>query len=817
MAESNNLIKVKYVLDTSEFDKLSKDEVRAKQELQKFNQELRNTAKEGKQATTSVKSGLDGINSSASSLKSTIGGLFAVGSIVAFGKQVLDVTANFESLRTSIEFASGSMKEGQKNFAFLIDLSKRYGKDLQALAGSYSSFSASARLAGLEQRESNRIFESAVKASAALGKSTADTQGILLAFSQIISKGTVQAEELRGQIGERLPGAFNLAAKAMGVNTQQLNKMLEQGQVVSADFLPKFAIELENAFGAAAEKKVNSLNAAIGRFSTGWDRLLESPGVGSFIARELNIWAGYFDKLREWTTDDATLNEEKRQQALLNIKANAKTEVEETRKKYNEINNARATSSAIAQGLLNKDAKSYERLLNRVKFFNLGVDKQTLQYVEARREVLKELIAESNQQTKIAAKTAEQLKKEYDLLVKQLDLQKQIAAIKIQIANKPGFEREFKLLQNDLKFGEKRLALDKQYAAQKVEAAIDNAKLQVVVNEKLNVDLARLGKENTADALKEIQKMREANQKYEADKLSDQEKSLQKERELDAERVKDKQTLADKFKDIDDKSRAEKKKLEEDLKDITVQEAQITTELVSTIYNGFYNIRQQQLANELTLTQRKYAEEIRLAGDNAQRVTELQEQLREKEKEIQIKQFNAQKQASIVNAIFNATPKIVEYSINPLTVPLAIAAGAILATQIAFIAAQPVPEFKEGTKGKKFKGKAIVGEAGVEKVVTESGKVYFTPPTATLADFKEPVQIIPNHSLNKNEIFWASQQTSAPKKEANPVIQKLDEINSTLNSLPIHQITLNKKGFETFVTTSKRTTKILNNQFPTRK
>ncbi len=218
------------------------------------------------------------------------------------------------------------------------------------------------------------------------------------------------------------------------------------------------------------------------------------------------------------------------------------------------------------------------------------------------------------------------------------------------------------------------------------------------------------------------------------------------------------------------------------------------------------------------MTQKKYAEEIRLAGDNKQRVTELEEKQAQKEKELRIKMFRSQQQSAIANAVFKAAPYIIEYTaLLPYSAAnLALTLGA-LATETALILAQPVPEFKEGTKGKKFKGKAIVGEAGVEKVVTESGKVYFTPPTATLADFKEPVQIIPNHSLNKNEIFWASQQTSAPKKEANPVIQKLDEINSTLNSLPIHQITLNKKGFETFVTTSKRTTKILNNQFPTRK
>ena len=41
-----------------------------------------------------------------------------------------------------------------------------------------------------------------------MGLSADQTSGVLLALQQMISKGTVQAEELRGQLGERLPGAL---------------------------------------------------------------------------------------------------------------------------------------------------------------------------------------------------------------------------------------------------------------------------------------------------------------------------------------------------------------------------------------------------------------------------------------------------------------------------------------------------------------------------------------------------------------------------------------------------------------------------------
>jgi len=70
----------------------------------------------------------------------------------------------------------------------------------------------------------------------------------------MMGKGKVQAEELRGQLGEALPGAFNLAAKAMGVTTSKLNEMLDKGQVLPEELLPKLASELLKTFRPRCRK-----------------------------------------------------------------------------------------------------------------------------------------------------------------------------------------------------------------------------------------------------------------------------------------------------------------------------------------------------------------------------------------------------------------------------------------------------------------------------------------------------------------------------------------------------------------------------------
>jgi hypothetical protein len=254
-----------------------------------------------------------------------------------------------------------------------------------------------------------------------------------------------------------------------------------------------------------------------------------------------------------------------------------------------------------------------------------------------------------------------------------------------------------------------------------------------------------------------------------------------------------------------------KKKEAEELKQAMTQKG---VELAQTIVQGSFDLYQQGLNNQLTQLNKRYSEEIRLADGNKQKLAELEQQKAADEKEIKLKQFRAQQLSSIANIAFAAGPEIVKYSVS--APPLAALVAAIAAAQVGFVLAQPVPEFAEGTKGKPFEGgKAIVGERGVEKVVTESGKVYFTPPTATLVDLPKGSHVIPNHALSKQEIYWGSMQSGRQLNNGSPVVGEIRELGSILKGLPITQLNMDERGFEKFIRTPRRTTKILNNRFRT--
>ena len=111
---------------------------------------------------------------------------------------------------------------------------------------------ASVQGAGLNSKQTETAFKGIAAAIIATGGSTQDLNSALLATSQVFSKGKVSAEELRGQIGERLAGAFTIFAASIGKTPQQLDKALKDGEVTLANFIT-FTEELFKRYGKSAD------------------------------------------------------------------------------------------------------------------------------------------------------------------------------------------------------------------------------------------------------------------------------------------------------------------------------------------------------------------------------------------------------------------------------------------------------------------------------------------------------------------------------------------------------------------------------------
>lgn len=210
-------------------------------------------------------------------LKSSVAGWVAGLGIAAATLGSLSTTADISSLDTAITFAGG--KDGAANLAYVESTVDRLNTPIMAAKEGFKILSGSmigTNITALQQRD---IFDSVAVASRVMGLSADNTTGAILALGQMASKGKVQAEELRGQLGERIPGAFGIAARAMGVTTAELDKMMEQGKVVAEDFLPKFAAEMQRTFGPGLEAAMNSPRAQFDKFNNSILILKETIGT----------------------------------------------------------------------------------------------------------------------------------------------------------------------------------------------------------------------------------------------------------------------------------------------------------------------------------------------------------------------------------------------------------------------------------------------------------------------------------------------------------------------------------------------------------
>ena len=197
--------------------------------------------------------------------------VMAIGAAAIYaGKACFDASLQMDRLVKSYTTIEGSTSGAVSQLDYIYEISNKLGLEFQSTAEAAKGFFAAGKGSEL-QKDLNGIFEGVSQAGAALSLSTEQMDGVFLALGQMISKGKVQAEELRGQLGERLPGAFNLAARAMGVTTAQLDDMLKKGQVTAEDMLPKLAAVLKDEFGPAAEQASQGAQGAVNRLSTEWN------------------------------------------------------------------------------------------------------------------------------------------------------------------------------------------------------------------------------------------------------------------------------------------------------------------------------------------------------------------------------------------------------------------------------------------------------------------------------------------------------------------------------------------------------------------
>lgn len=731
----------------------------AEQTQRQYNRELKNAQNEFRQLQNRVLEADKAVDKwnrtgerSIGFMRNLMGAFGVVGGVTLFAmisRDIFETTKELQSLDKALQLVTGTQENFVQQQTFLSRIAEQYGLELKGLTKQFTQFYVSAKdkISGAEIQQ---IFESVSKAASSMGLSVDQQQRAFLALNQMMSKGTVQAEELRGQLGEALPGAFGIMAKAIGVTERELQDMMKAGDVLASEVLPKFAIELERAYGIENVERIDNIASAQTRLTNAWTEFVASLDrdgnkLSSFLTKTLNVFS---DILKGVTL--LTESENEKQNRI------AKEKYEQG---YSEQYKYLESKKDLNEKYF-KDMRDYYRQ-------DIDDNEAQIKAYEERNEVLKKSFGKffANQS---------KLKKEYDSNKQQIEAltnlnnkySGEIRALTdfqlkmIETEKKGNVVKE--KTKEQLKEEER---LRKQLILRLREQYLEETKIENIGKKDVTGDtfLKRLREQKRA--FEELRDQVSSNSKEYANyqKVID---GLDQSINLIVDPAKAiTQTGVNEFLDVYGKrantATKNSKELEEALQNLFKTTANNTLssfgmDSLIPMFDGTFNkmwetantfnekfavgmkyigdvakqtfefINMQQQAQFDAQFQRLEQERdvaLLFAGESATAREEIERQYDERRKAIQRRQAEAQKKVAIFNSIVNTAQGVTAaLAQGPTGIPLAVLIGILGAVQTTMIASQQIPQFYKGTDNAP-EGWAYTQEKGAEIITDKSGKI----------------------------------------------------------------------------------------------
>ncbi len=207
----------------------------------------------------------------------------ALGALTSFPAQVGQAVGALQSFNNTLKAISPTAQEARASTEFILDIVDRYNVPLQSARDGFTKLYASMAPAGFKGDEIRALFTGVSQAAATFGMSAEKVDRVNYAFAQMASKGQVMSEELKGQLGDVLPGAMGIFAEAAGFKgkdaIEKFSKALEDG-VYKGDamraLLKNVTGVLQRDFGPGAEGAARTFQGVINRMQNSTKLLYEA-------------------------------------------------------------------------------------------------------------------------------------------------------------------------------------------------------------------------------------------------------------------------------------------------------------------------------------------------------------------------------------------------------------------------------------------------------------------------------------------------------------------------------------------------------------
>lgn len=751
-------------------------------------------------------------------LKNMIGAFGIAGGVTLFAtitKDIFNTTKEIQSLDLALKQVTGTNKIFSESQAFLSRISEQYGIEINGLTKQFTQFYVSAK-DKLSGKEIQGIFESIAKSAGFMGLSVEAQDRAFVALNQMMSKGTVSAEELKGQLGEALPGAFGIMAKAMGTTEQGLAKLMKDGNVLASEVLPKFAKELEKAYGIENKDRVESLVAAQTRLSNSWTEFIRNISSGeSVITKFFTKMIGYLNTalntVNRWTISSVDLYKKsisyayteelkKQNDEYSKMAENEKKLISDTRNFYakKRILSLKEEIKALADRneILRKEVRvtplgnvySYENERERKKN---TLEMERLSYILYKN---KAILDASNQVLDVNTKT---YKTNTDSINKNIESRKEETKVLIEQQDIAGLSLIERLEREKAKLELEQKQISKNNIEWRMyQKLIDGVQKSIEQLTDTHDYLGDSGK-NAADSLS---------------KLGEQMRNEEEATRLLKEQMNDfLRTFSESFASeqgftmLFDVLSGKIKGFGEDFKTTFVASMEIAQEA----FNYINRLSDQKYEKAFENLEKEKNIAIQFAGDSTSAKEEIERQYEERRKQLERQKAQQEKQKAIFNIIIDTAQAVVG-ALAEQNYAGAVLFGVLGAAQLAIVNSQQPPQYEHGTdnhiggdmiindqKGNSYKelvqtpdGKKRIYEGRNVKVNAPKGTKVFTATETAMMFDNNLNNILSSNSIQPNVIIQNNGVT----------YQEMDSImNKHFANIQTNVTTFDKQGFNTHI------------------
>ena len=207
----------------------------------------------------------------------------ALAFLTDFPVKVGEAVAQLQTFRNTLQSITPSADEFQKSNQFILDTVDKYNTPLQSARDGFTKLYASMAPAGFKGDDIRNIFAGISQGAATFGMSADKVDRVNYAFAQMASKGQVMSEELKGQLGDVLPGAVAIFAKAAGFEGPEamvkFTKAMEDGRYkgeAMKQLLINVGIVMKDKFAAGAEGAAQTFQGQMNAMANATKKLYEA-------------------------------------------------------------------------------------------------------------------------------------------------------------------------------------------------------------------------------------------------------------------------------------------------------------------------------------------------------------------------------------------------------------------------------------------------------------------------------------------------------------------------------------------------------------